>query len=394
MATIGSTRLGYNVKTLETSPAFAGYSKVVIQIDDDGNAYVAGNDAGRTLTLFTPWGTQEMANNILYRLEGFTYQPYEAVGAILNPAAELGDAVAIKDTYSGIYKRELNFTSLHTATISAPQDEDIDHEYPYASSDDRKTARMFKTLSAEFDSRLTIATNAIAAEVEKKADSEGGARSSFGWKLDEDSFDLFSNGETVLHADKDGIEVSGNGLFEGEIRASNGTIGGFTIGEYSLHSGEHDTLLSTATGVYLGNDGISVGDGFRVSSSGYVQAKGMTINGVTITGNNNLSGGVFSGGSFGGGSFGGSFSGFGALTGDSTVNGTKMDLYVNNLIANKITADYITSRIQNANLGTFNSITIGAGGSLNINASATFKGRACSWKTVTISGKTIHYLGY
>lgn len=93
-----------NVASLEKENSFNGYSLVVINVSDD-LSYTAGTDSGRTLTLECPWGTQEMANNILASIRGYQYQPYSATEAYIDPAAELGDALSVGNVYGAICKK-------------------------------------------------------------------------------------------------------------------------------------------------------------------------------------------------------------------------------------------------------------------------------------------------
>ena len=67
---------------LDVSPQFMPYSKVMIHVSDD-TVIETGDDTGRTLELDNPFGTQQMAEDILAKMRGFLYQPYEAQGAHL-----------------------------------------------------------------------------------------------------------------------------------------------------------------------------------------------------------------------------------------------------------------------------------------------------------------------
>ena len=71
----------------------------------------------------------------------------------------------------------------------------------------------------------------------------------------------------------------------GKITASSGAIGGFTIKESYLTSGNAGTL-SSPNGVYLGTNGISCGTStskFKVTSDGEITAESGTIGGFTIS---------------------------------------------------------------------------------------------------------------
>lgn len=338
--------LGREVSSLDVSPQFDAYSGVEIIVDDE-NSFFAGNRNGRVLTIQNEWGTQAQANAILADLQakGFQYQPFTADGAILNPAAEIGDGVSISDTYSGIYTVSKKFGRLMKSDISAPQDEEVDHEFPYepkqdriykreisearasiainASSivaevqrasaaegnlssritqtADRITAEILNRKSADtnLSSRITATANSITTEVNRataaegtlrssitqnansitaKVDKTGGSSSSFAWELSASSWLLKSNGSTVFKVDGNGAEV------KGKITATSGLIGGFTIGSSSLYNGMNN-INSTASGVYVGTDGISVGGGkFKVTAGGNVSAENMTLTGTLMIG--------------------------------------------------------------------------------------------------------------
>lgn len=72
-------------------------------------------------------------------------------------------------------------------------------------------------------SDLEQTADSISAAVSKKADSEGGVSSSFGYKLKSTGFELYSNNKTVMKVNSAGLEVNG------KITSSEGEIGGLTI---------------------------------------------------------------------------------------------------------------------------------------------------------------------
>ena len=165
--------LGTRMQNLDVSPQFDTYSKVIIHIDDDTQVS-AGNDTGRTLEIDNPIGTQELANEILNKLRGFRYQPYQADDALLDPAAEIGDAVNTPSAYGGIYTRNRTFGRLMKADISAPHDEEINHEYEFESPQERKYKREMGDVRAS----LIIQSNMIQAEVvaRESADNQMSSR--------------------------------------------------------------------------------------------------------------------------------------------------------------------------------------------------------------------------
>ena len=295
--------VGKEVESFEVSPQFDAYSGVIIT-DSEGNEELVGTDTGRTITI--PGITREQAQAILADLtgSGFQYQPYTANGALLNPAAELGDGVTINGTYSGIYKMSRNYSPLMTANIEAPQDEEIDHEYPYEPKQDR----IFKREIAQAMTRISQTEDAITLEAQRATDAGGVLRStlmqtasevsakvsqtgsngngSFSWSLTSDGFRLYSNGTQVFEATQYGVGVAGY------INATSGYIGngsqGFSISATSIFNGMN-SINSGNNGIYIGTNGIALGGGkFKVTSSGSVSATNMTLSGTLNIGGTNI----------------------------------------------------------------------------------------------------------
>ena len=129
---------------LRTAPALAAWSGVTVWYGDE-EAYQAGDDTGRRLTLDCPWATQATANGILAAITGKAYQPYTADGAIIDLALELGDVVTAglpNDTVSGpVFSIRISGSALEQADIEAPGEDEIDHEYPYVDYVDRSLKR-------------------------------------------------------------------------------------------------------------------------------------------------------------------------------------------------------------------------------------------------------------
>lgn len=247
------------------------YSKVVINVDDD-ISYEAGTETGSTLTVSIPFGTQKMADEMLERVKGKFYHPYNAETAIIDPAVEIGDAVEVNGVYGGVYKMSKNFDSLYSADISAPAKSEIGNEYPYYSSETREIVRQRKETRAS----VKILTDEIALEVserekqgkeltaELKVHSEqisarvtktGGSSSSFGWDLDEESWTVKANNTTVFQITESGAEV------RGKITALSGKIGGFDIQSDYLSYNNQDWNDTNSQGIYIGVKGIQCGPG-------------------------------------------------------------------------------------------------------------------------------------
>lgn len=169
--------VGYSATRMEVAPAFAPFSKVIAWIDDE-TAVVSGDDSGRALEVELPFATQAIVDGMLERIRGYAYQPWLATRAILDPAAELGDGVTVNGLYSVLASVETTFDALMTSAVSAPADEEVDHEYPYISPTMREVKRnRAKTYSliekTANDIRLEVNTleTGIAKELEELEES-------------------------------------------------------------------------------------------------------------------------------------------------------------------------------------------------------------------------------
>lgn len=333
--------IGKNLENLETSEAFDAYARidVVLGEDEEGNvitvSYPANvaDDSGRILTVDMPMCTdtalarqaaQRIYNSLMTKdPTAFQYQPMVADGSLADPSMEFGDSIDVNGVHGGFFTRTVDFGRLMKTNLSAPSDEEIDHEYPYEDAQQRQITRANK----EFKSGLYVTNQAITAEVQNRQTAVNGAittmrseltatassinanvsrvdesklnhtrtNTSFGWKLTADGFYLNASGNrNVFTCTKDGIIIQGNATVTGKIQATSGYIGssnnGFTITGSAIYNGK-TALSNTADGVYIGRDGIALGanNAFTVTRLGKVTAKDLTITGGSI----NLGNGVF-----------------------------------------------------------------------------------------------------
>ena len=290
-----------NAENVEVSPLQNGYSgvRIVVGTNDDGETveYSAGNLNGNVLEIKNPFGTQQMAVNILNDIRGYQYQPMDVKGALLNPAAEMGDGISVNGIYTGLYIRSTTFGRLMKADIGAPTNQEIEHEFTVESPSDRQYTRFVQQTKSmlkitnlaiqaevaarteadeEINSTLTIQASQISAKVSKT----GGNQSSFGWVLDDSSHTWYAGNRQVMRVTSSGLEVTG------KITATSGQIGGFTIGTNSIYSNGMSSMSSTqTTGVHVGTDGIKLGQNFKVDTSGNVTANNITATGIKLKGN-------------------------------------------------------------------------------------------------------------
>ena len=269
------------VDNVEVAPPFNTYSKVVISIDDDTEASAGTSDTGRTLDLTNPlFGSSSVAQKTLNRLQGIQYQPYKADGAILDPAAELGDAIEANGVFGGIYTRDRLFSRLMKASVSAPHDEEINHEYQFETPVERKLKRQMGDVKAEFEIQAT--------QIAAKVSQVGGTNSSFGWTLTSTAHTWYSGNKQVMKVNSSGLEV------KGKITATSGYIGngsqGFEITSTAIRNGMTSLTDTTHNGIYIGTNGIALGKGaFKVTTAGAVTATNLAITGGSIRIGSNFS---------------------------------------------------------------------------------------------------------
>ena len=327
-------------ENVEIAPLFNTYSKVIVNIDDETQAS-SGSDTGRTLELDNPlFGSPTVAAKLLQRLKGYQYQPYSAQDALVDPAAEMGDAISVNDVYGGIYTRERTFGRLMITDVSAPNDEEINHEYKWETPTERKLKREMEDVRATF----AIQSDRIEARVAKI----GGNNNSFGWVLTDSGHTWYSGSKQVMKVSSSGLEITG------KITATSGYIGngsqGFEISSRSLFNGMTSLNDTTHNGVYVGVDGISLGRGnFKVDASGNLTARRGTFGSLSVDSGGTSSysgrlsgcgGSVSSGLSYGGGSYG-------SLS--SLDNGLRnVAVKVDSLEANAITTNNLVAKIANA----------------------------------------------
>ena len=212
---------------------FQEYSRVEMNLSDE-DYRASGEKTGRTLVfdcpLISDWldkdldpengienpASDKVVENVRNQVLGFVYQPYNASCVMIEPAVELGDGIFINNIYSGIYSMDVKFskTEAYISDISAPNEEEIDHEFPYEPQTERKINRRIRNAEAT----LKVQTDEISAKVSKTGENED---KTFEWRLTDNAWRLYSNGNLILRVNKDGLWVNGDGKFTGEVYAGN-----------------------------------------------------------------------------------------------------------------------------------------------------------------------------
>ena len=118
-----------------------------------------------------------------------------------------------------------------------------------------------------------------------------------GWVLTENSFQSTSGNNTIgLYSNGEDATVQGNAAkyyilagtnfgvtVDGSVYANAGKIAGFTIGSSAIYNNNKNNIDSSGSGVYIGTNGIKLGDSFKVTQDGAVTASNLEITGGSIS---------------------------------------------------------------------------------------------------------------
>ena len=242
-----SSTYGIVVTYSSATAAKIGDTVIVSKITNNGTQTVtasltrSGHVFEVDCPLVKPSQRQTVADALLAKVYGFSYQPYEAGGAFINPAAELGDAITAFGVYGGLYKQNITFGRLMCADIGAPLEQEIDNEFQYKTSQERRYARKFADIAAEF----VIQADQISAKVSKTGSNSS---NTFSWQLQSDHFSVFSGSNEMLRIDSSGSS------FAGVVKANSIATGTITIGGTTYNAG-YVTGSQIGTGTVTGGSG-------------------------------------------------------------------------------------------------------------------------------------------
>lgn len=196
---------------------------------DEKNMYFAGNDTGYVMTIDCPYGTQEMANDLLAKAKGFEYQGFTAEQVILPPETELGDGVTVAGIYGMVARRSFKFTPGMTSNIEAPRELEVQHEYKYSSPQQRKTERQIaetRSTLTKTAEEITLRVNGIDDAVSSLRVSLGNVQSEVSGKIDG------STAQSLINQSIDTIELSvssGSGGSTFTLKAGSTTLSTNTL---------------------------------------------------------------------------------------------------------------------------------------------------------------------
>lgn len=148
------------------------------ETDTDTAVYRAGTDAGVVLACACSYATQALADEVLERLRGTVYKPYQCERRHIDPAAEPGDTVPVSGQGCTLYNLTESLSKAYCADLEAPQEHgELEQEYPYLTTEQRITKRLQSTIKAtseirktqeEITATVTAISTALDADYAKK----------------------------------------------------------------------------------------------------------------------------------------------------------------------------------------------------------------------------------
>ena len=167
----GKVFVGQKALSLTEYEKTAPISGVILWVDDE-NCYEAGDETGTVIEQDCPYATQQMANNLLATLQGYSYQGLEANGAKVSPIAELGDGITVNGLYTQLAYQNIRFSTGEVMDVAAPGSDETLHEY----KTEGETTKQFTHQIAETRSLISKTSEEILLQVENELE---GLSSSF-----------------------------------------------------------------------------------------------------------------------------------------------------------------------------------------------------------------------
>ena len=145
--------IGMNMRSFSSNTPLDGITGVILQTEG-GSVSIAGTDTGYMLRGTCNFASSDgVAGICLARTFDYVYRGFDAVTAYLDPAYEVGDYLLHEEIPYQMMTITWNINHRPTADISAPYEEEIDHEYEII-SESAKTLRKAVILSGQEASSL------------------------------------------------------------------------------------------------------------------------------------------------------------------------------------------------------------------------------------------------
>ena len=146
----GEFYLGMNVRSFSCNTALDAITGV--HLETEGGSYsTAGTDTGYVLKGMCNFASSTgVADICLSKTSGYVYRGFDAITAYLDPAYEIGDLILFDNVTYQMMTITWNINHRPTADISAPYEDEIDHEYEVIS----ESAKTYRKAIANTDQKL------------------------------------------------------------------------------------------------------------------------------------------------------------------------------------------------------------------------------------------------
>lgn len=269
----GKVFVGQKALSLTEYDKSAPISGVILWVDDE-NCYEAGDETGTVIEQDCPYATQQMANNLLATLQGYSYQGLEANGAKVSPIAELGDGITVNGLYTQLAYQNIRFSTGEVMDVAAPGSDETLHEY----KTEGETTKQFTHQIAETRSLISKTSEEILLQVENELQ---GLSSSFSVQLQKIQSQVTGlNGQMSSITQKvDNITLSvSNGSTSSSISLS---VGGVTVSSQTIQMNGLVTFTGLANGTTT-IDGACIKTGTIEASR--IDTNSLYVNAANITG--------------------------------------------------------------------------------------------------------------
>lgn len=159
----GKVFVGQKALSLTEYEKKAPISGVILWVDDE-NCYEAGDETGTVIEQDCPYASQQMADNLLATLQGYSYQGLEANGAKMSPIAELGDGMTVAGLYTQLAYQNIRFSTGEVMDMAAPGSDETLHEY----KTEGETTKNFNHQIAQTRSLISKTSEEILLKVENE----------------------------------------------------------------------------------------------------------------------------------------------------------------------------------------------------------------------------------
>lgn len=260
----GKHYIGKRASSIELYDEIGPITGVALIVDNKNECF-AGDESGYVLTAECPYANDRMAANALSKVQGKTYLGYHSTDAVLPVDAELGDGVTVGSIYSMLAYRKVSFGPGHMSEISAPGENEIDHEYPYISGTRRETDRKI----AQTQSLITK----TAEEIQLRIEGLDGSISALSVTIDGVTI-TGSNGETLIKGSSiDTSTIRANSISADQVNLS----GAITFGDLS------DDVANDINDAYsMAEDASDVAAAAQKTVSGWTYSGSTYIDGSKI----------------------------------------------------------------------------------------------------------------